>query len=393
MAISKPLGSTQDPVAREDDSAHSLAVEPSSFELPHERVIIREDARTGLRAVIALHSTRLGPAAGGVRRWQYVSLDAARTDALRLSEGMSLKNALAGIPFGGGKSVILADDQARPSTAQLRQFAGWLNELQGQYITAEDVGMGLPEVSQMARTSPYVSGLGAGGVGGDPSPYTAYGVFLGLRTAAELKFGSAQLQDVRIAVQGLGAVGMALCELLHEAGARLWVSDVNEQRVALAQNKFAAEVVAPDEVLVAPVDVLAPCALGGVITPQIADEMSAQVIAGAANNQLASQAVAQQLFARGILYAPDFVINAGGVISVMHEYMSQQGLLGSAPEHAADHWVGSRVAAISTRLRDIYRLSQAALGAGTVGGGQKGLGQDMEFIARSQAMSVINGVV
>jgi len=393
MAISKPLGSTQDPVAREDDSAHSLAVEPSSFELPHERVIIREDARTGLRAVIALHSTRLGPAAGGVRRWQYVSLDAARTDALRLSEGMSLKNALAGIPFGGGKSVILADDQARPSTAQLRQFAGWLNELQGQYITAEDVGMGLPEVSQMARTSPYVSGLGAGGVGGDPSPYTAYGVFLGLRTAAELKFGSAQLQDVRIAVQGLGAVGMALCELLHEAGARLWVSDVNEQRVALAQNKFAAEVVAPDEVLVAPVDVLAPCALGGVITPQIADEMSAQVIAGAANNQLASQAVAQQLFARGILYAPDFVINAGGVISVMHEYMSQQGLLGSAPEHAADHWVGSRVAAISTRLRDIYRLSQAASGVGTAGGGQKGLGQDMEFIARSQAMSVINGVV
>lgn len=342
----------------------------------HEQVVFRRDAETGLVGVIALHSTRLGPAAGGCRRWQYVTEDAAIADALRLSEGMTYKNALAGLPFGGGKSVIMADQHRRPTSAQLARFAQWLNDLQGAYITAEDVGMGLDEARALARGTPFVSGLGQSGVGGDPSPKTAYGVFLGLKTAVQYGMGLQHLHGVAVGVQGLGSVGMSLCHWLARAGARVYVTDIDPQRVREAESRFAAVGVAPDEIIRTPMDVFAPCALGGVITEEVAASTPVQIIAGAANNQLASSAAGDVLAQRGILYAPDFVINAGGVISVAHEYLTQTGQFAEHAEHSAEQWVGSRVDGIAQRLLDIFESAKRS-------------GAAPDTVARARAMQIV----
>ena len=344
----------------------------------HEQVVMRHDEASGLTAVIAIHSTRLGPAAGGCRRWQYVSTDAALTDALRLSEGMSFKNALAGIPFGGGKSVILADGSRAPSRAQLQVFGAWLNELDGRYVTAEDVGMGVEAISALAEHTPHVSGLGKNGVGGDPSPHTAYGVYLGLKTAAAHCLNAMTLRGVRVAIQGLGAVGMSLVQLLHKDGARLYVADLDADRVRRAVTEYGATAVAADEIALSDVDVFAPCALGGAITERVAQEMRALVVAGAANNQLATPASGEILAERGILFAPDFVINAGGVISVMHEYLLQQGHFAQAGEHSVARWVGGRIQAIPGRMLDIVRTAE-------------GTGQSTDAVARRAALRVISG--
>lgn len=288
----------------------------------HESIHHVHDAATGLRAIVAIHSTALGPAAGGCRRWQYVDSDAALTDALRLSRGMTYKNAIAGLAFGGGKSVILASDDTPKSPEMFRAFGRAIDSLGGKYVTAEDVGCSVDDMRSVAEETSYVSGLPKSGdsAGGDPSPITALGVFLGIRAATKTQLGADSLQDVKVAVQGVGSVGLNLCRLLHEAGARLTVADVNRENLQQARDELPVTEVAPIELLYSNVDVLAPCALGNVLTEQTIPNIQAKVIAGAANNQLATAEDGARLAARDILYAPDYVINAGGIINVAHEY-------------------------------------------------------------------------
>lgn len=298
----------------------------SVFEHPefdqHEAVHFIHDADTGLNAIIAIHSTVLGPAAGGCRRWQYVDSAAALTDALRLSRGMTYKNAVAGLKFGGGKAVILASDKAPKSPSLFRAFGRAIESLGGRYITAEDVGCTVADMRGVKEVTSFVSGLPKSGdsAGGDPSPMTALGVFLGIRAAAKVRLGADSLQDVRVAVQGVGNVGMNLCRLLHKAGARLTIADVNRQNLQRARDELPVTEVTPVELLFSDVDVLAPCALGNILTSQTIPNIRAKIIAGAANNQLSTEQDGARLAARDILYAPDYVINAGGIINVAHEY-------------------------------------------------------------------------
>jgi len=288
----------------------------------HESVHFIEDAATGLQAIIAIHSTALGPAAGGCRRWQYVDSDAALTDALRLSRGMTYKNAIAGLRFGGGKSVILGNDAAPKSPELFRAFGRAVELLSGRYVTAEDVGCSVDDMRSVNEETDYVSGLPKSGntAGGDPSPMTALGVFLGIRAAVQARLGRDSLEDVSVAVQGVGNVGLNLCRLLHEAGARLVVADVNRHNLKIARDELPLTEVAPNALLFSNVDVLAPCALGNVLTAQTIPNIQAKVIAGAANNQLSTDQDGTRLTMREILYAPDYVINAGGIINVQHEY-------------------------------------------------------------------------
>ena len=288
----------------------------------HESIHFVHDARTGLQSIVAIHSTTLGPAAGGCRRWQYVDSNAALTDALRLARGMTYKNAIAGLRFGGGKSVILASENAPKSPELLHAFGRAIESLNGQYITAEDVGCSVDDMRVVNEVTNYVSGLPKSGdsAGGDPSPVTALGVFLGIRAAVKVQLGSDSLQDVGVAVQGVGHVGLNLCRLLSEAGARLVVADVNRDNLRQAREELAVTEVAPNELLFSDVDVLAPCALGNILTAQTIPNIKAKIIAGAANNQLANDEDGARLAARDILYAPDYVINAGGIINVAHEY-------------------------------------------------------------------------
>jgi leucine dehydrogenase len=288
----------------------------------HESVHFIADAGTGLQAIIAIHSTALGPAAGGCRRWQYVDSDAALTDALRLARGMTYKNAIAGLRFGGGKSVILANDSVPKSPELFRAFGRAVESLSGQYVTAEDVGCSVEDMRSVNEVTNYVSGLPKSGntAGGDPSPITALGVFLGIRAAVQARLGRDSLEDVSVAVQGVGHVGLNLCRLLNEAGARLIVADVNRHNLQMARDELPVTEVAPNTLLFSKVDVLAPCALGNVLTAQTIPNIQAKVIAGAANNQLATEQDGTRLTEREILYAPDYVINAGGIINVEHEY-------------------------------------------------------------------------
>ena len=322
------------------------------------RIVVRNDPATGLRAVFAIHDLTLGPALGGVRRWAYPNHADAIADVVRLARGMTFKNALAGLPFGGGKSVIIAPaaSNGKPSAStspmtgpvtesQLLQFGRWIEELDGEYVAAEDVGMRVADLHRMATQTDYVTGVGRDGRGGNPGPRTAKGVFIGMQVVAK-RLGFSDLAGVRIAVLGLGNVGMTLCELLHGAGAALVVADIDAAKVAHAQASFAATALPVGEVLTADVDIVAPCALGGTITPQLAATMSARAIAGSANNQLADASVGATLKSRGILYAPDYVINAGGVISAGLEYLGNDGF-------------ESKVGEIGPRLAQIFDEAQA----------------------------------
>ncbi len=288
----------------------------------HESVSFFHDDESGLHAIIAIHSTALGPAAGGCRMWPYSTEEAALEDVLRLSRGMSFKNAMAGLPFGGGKSVILGDAQRDKSESLLRAFGRCVERFGGRYVTAEDVGIGEADVEILARETRHVSGRKQRGAaaGGNPAPKTAFGVFLGMRAAVELKLGRTSLQGLRVAVQGVGQVGYHLCKLLRNAGATLIVADVRADNAERAAQEFGARVVAPDAVLFEAVEVVAPCALGGVLTRESITRLQAPVIAGAANNQLATDEVGAELMRRGILYAPDYVVNAGGIVSAALEY-------------------------------------------------------------------------
>ncbi len=295
------------------------------FDLPaydgHEKVTMVEDAETGLKAIIAVHSTAMGPAAGGCRLWSYDSDSAALIDALRLSKGMSYKNAMAGLPMGGGKAVICGPVMPERRVETFKAFGRAVDSLGGQYITAEDVGVSVADMEIIKTQTRFVSGIAgsAGKSGGDPSPFTARGVRVGIQSAVRAAMGGADLDGVKVAVQGLGHVGMYLCEELASRGARLVVADIHAGRVTEAQSRFGATAVHVDDILRQEVDVVAPCALGGAITEEVASHLSARIVAGAANNQLLTQEAGRILAGRGILYAPDYVINAGGIIMVSGE--------------------------------------------------------------------------
>jgi leucine dehydrogenase len=322
----------------------------------HESVHFFTDPAAGLRAIIAIHSTALGPAGGGCRYWHYESSELALTDALRLSRGMSYKNALADLPMGGGKAVILKPGEAPDRTTLFAAYGRAVNSLAGQYITAEDVGTRVEDMREVAKVTRYVSGLAgdATRAGGDPSPKTAYGVYLAMKEAWRFATGSDALAGVRVAVQGLGGVGGALCGLLHREGARLIVADISETRARQTAREYSALLAEPDELISTEADILAPCALGGVLHARSIETLRVRVICGAANNQLANPEDGERLRARGILYAPDYVVNAGGIISVALEY------LGSGSEAEAQ----ARIEKIPLTLRRILE-SAAASGEST----------------------------
>jgi len=318
----------------------------------HESLHFVQDPKSGLKAIIAIHSTALGPAAGGCRRWQYASDADALTDALRLSRGMTYKNAVAGLEFGGGKSVILAADNAPKSPELFYAFGSAVEDLGGKYITAEDVGCSVEDMRQVNEATGYVSGLprSGGNAGGDPSPLTALGVFLGIEAAVESRLGADSLKGIRVAVQGVGHVGLHLCRLLHEAGAILTVSDVNRDNLKLTQDELPVTEIAPADLLYADVDVLAPCALGNILTSQTIPKLKASIVAGAANNQLATEEDGARLADRDILYAPDYVINAGGIINVAREYYR-----GSSEEE-----VRTEIGGIPERLKQIFEEAKTS---------------------------------
>lgn len=285
-------------------------------------VHFRDDA-AGLNAIISVHDTTLGPACGGCRIRSYESFDAALEDVKRLSRGMTFKNALAGIPFGGGKAVIIADPRTQKTPAMFRAFGEALNALEGIYYTAEDSGITEDDLKIVRGVSKYVGGISSDGVGGNPSPFTARGVWRGIEAAVRHKLGRDSLDGVRVGILGVGAVGMSLAGLLRKAGARLVVADVNETAVATAVREYDAVAVDPDEAIAADVDIFSPCALGGSINRESIARLKAKIVAGAANNQLAAPDMDEALKARGVLYAPDYVINAAGVISVGLEVLGQ----------------------------------------------------------------------
>ncbi|GAB4370080.1 MAG: Glu/Leu/Phe/Val dehydrogenase dimerization domain-containing protein [Kiloniellaceae bacterium] len=284
----------------------------------HEQVVFCHDPASGLKAIIAIHNTNLGPALGGCRMWPYADEDAAVTDALRLSRGMTYKSALAGLRYGGGKSVIIGDPRRDKSDALFRAMGRFVDSLGGRYTVAEDVGISVPDVEIMARETRHVAGVAAGGVG-DPSPATAYGVYKGIQAAAKYRLGVDTLNGLRVAVQGVGHVGYYLCRHLAAEGAELVVADIAQDSLDRVVREFDACVVAPDAIAAAAVDVYAPCALGAVINDDSLKQLKAKIVAGSANNQLAEARHGEALRQRGILYAPDYVINAGGVIVISHE--------------------------------------------------------------------------
>lgn len=311
------------------------------------KVVRFKDAETGLDAIIAVHDATLGPACGGCRVRKYPSLEAALDDVKRLSRGMTFKNALGDIPFGGGKAVIIADPKTEKTPAMMRAFGRAVESLGGLYYTAEDSGVTEHDLEIVREVTKYAAGVAQKGVGGNPSPFTARGVWRGVEAAAAAKFGRTSLKDLRVAILGVGAVGMALAELLHEAGAKLVVADINESSVAEAVRRFGARAVGPAECIAADVDIFSPCALGGAISAATIGGLKAKVVAGAANNQLATPDMDKALFDRGVLYAPDYVINAAGVISVGLE------ILGVWTE--AD--LTRRIDAIGPRLAAIFERS------------------------------------
>lgn len=316
----------------------------------HELVVFAGAVAKGLRAVIAIHSTALGPAAGGCRMWPYADTASALADVLRLSRGMSYKNAMAGLPLGGGKAVIIAHSRQAKTPALFEAFGRLVDSLGGQYVTAEDVGTTIADMSQVARVTRYVAGLGRapGEAGGDPGPKTALGVFLGIKAAVRFRLGRTDLKGVSVAVQGLGGVGYHLCRMLAEDGAQLTVADVRAAVVESACAQFKARAVAVTEVLSQDVDVLAPCALGAVLDAASIGRLKARIIAGAANNQLAQGQDGRSLSAAGILYAPDYVINAGGIISVSREYQGG----------ATEAQVIADIQGIPARLTEIFERAR-----------------------------------
>ena len=334
----------------------------------HEGVHFVTDQASGLRAVVAVHSTHLGPAAGGCRFWHYAHDTDALTDALRLSRGMSFKNAMAGLPLGGGKGVILADANRRKTPEMMAAFGRAVEGLAGRYVTAEDVGIGVADMTEVSRQTRFVAGLpvAQGEVGGDPGPHTSLGVFLGLKAAVKRALGKESLTGLHIALQGAGSVASGVA--LHAAteGARLSIADVDAARAQRLADQTDGQVVDPAEIMTLKADVLSPNALGAILTEESIAALNVAVVAGGANNQLATREDGPRLMQRGILYAPDYVINAGGIINVSTEYLKD----GDASV------VRRRIEAIPERLERIWADSEAS-------------GRDPASVADAMAMKLI----
>ena len=288
-----------------------------------ERVVHFVDETAGLDAIISVHDTTLGPGCGGCRVRPYATRQDALEDVTRLSRGMTYKNALGGIPFGGGKAVIIADPRRDKSPEMFEAFGEAIETLSGTYYTAEDSGVSESDLEITKRRTNYVAGIRSHGIGGNPSPFTAHGVWRGMQAAARHKFGKENLAGLTVSILGVGAVGLALAELLHKDGARLIVADVNEAALSDAKSRFGADIVTPEEACSVAADIFSPCALGGAINDETIDKVNASIIAGAANNQLLKPQLDRELHEKGILYAPDYVINAAGVISVGLEILGE----------------------------------------------------------------------
>jgi leucine dehydrogenase len=317
----------------------------------HEIVHFVTDRNSGLRAVIAVHSTALGPGAGGVRFWHYAEPGEALRDVLRLSRGMSFKNAMAGLPLGGGKAVMLADEARTKTTAMLAAYGRAIERLGGAYVTAEDVGMTVSDMAEISRQTRFVAGLPAeqGAVGGDPGPHTAYGIFLGIKAAVRRALGKGGLEGLHVAVQGAGSVGGGVARLAAQDGARVSIADVDRGRAQQLAEEVDGKAVEAGEILALPADVLSPCALGAILTEESIAALNVPIVAGGANNQLAARADGERIHARGILYAPDYVINAGGIINVASEFLRD----------ADETGVRARIEQIPVRLEQIWAESAA----------------------------------
>ncbi len=324
----------------------------------HELVQVVRDEKSGLTAIIALHSTHLGPGAGGTRFWHYADPATAMRDALRLSRGMSYKNAMAGLPMGGGKAVILADANRTKTPEMLAAFADAVDALGGRYVTAEDVGISEADMAAVAQRTQFVSGLpveGEDAAGGDPGPFTALGIFLGIKAAVKHKLGKDSVEGVHVAIQGTGSVGGGVARLLAKEGARLTLSDINEERAQQLADELGGDAVAPDAIMSVACDVFSPNALGAILDDAGIARLDCQVVAGGANNQLARPEHGPMLAKRGILYAPDYVINAGGIISVAMEYLCRR----DGAEACDINEVRKRIALIPGRLEQIWQESDS----------------------------------
>lgn len=319
----------------------------------HEGVHSFFDEKTGLKAIVAVHSTARGPAAGGCRMWPYASAEAALDDALRLSRAMSYKNAMADLDLGGGKSVIIGDSRTMKTPALFEAFGRAVEALNGAYWTAEDVGVSPVDLGYARKETRYVAGLeGHPAASGDPSPVTAEGVFRGVRLAVRRGLNR-ELDGVTVAIQGVGHVGAYLAQKLHAAGAKLIITDVNEEALSQVAAATGATIVAPAAIFEAQADVFAPCALGGAVNEATLPRLKAKIIAGGANNQLASPEIGREVFARGILYAPDYVINGGGIINVAGEIRALE--RGEAFDQA---WVQAKLDRLTLTLEEV--LDRAA---------------------------------
>lgn len=287
----------------------------------HEQVVFCHDKDTGLKAIIGIHDTTLGPALGGTRMWNYSSEWDALNDVLRLSRGMTFKSAITGLNLGGGKAVIIGDAKTQKTPELMRRFGEFIHSLSGKYITAEDVGMETADMDTVREVTPYVAGISESkGGSGNPSPITAYGVFMGMKAAAKYKFGSDNLAGKKVLVQGIGHVGESLVKHIREEGGEVLISDINKERMEYVRDQYGAIICNDENIYAANVDIYAPCALGATLNDQTIQALKAQVVAGAANNQLADEKIhGQMLLDKGIAHAPDFLINAGGIINVYAE--------------------------------------------------------------------------
>ena len=329
----------------------------SVFEHPefdnHEHVAFYADAATGLKAIIAIHNTHLGPALGGCRMWPYLNSSEALTDVLRLSKGMTYKAAMANLQQGGGKAVIIGDPRKHKSPEFMQAMGRFVESLSGQYITAEDSGITVDDLKAVATQTEHVAGTFAqyNALGesptGNPAPSTAYGVFVGLKQTVKHVLNS-DLNGVKVAIQGMGHVGYRLAKQLHAEGAQLYVADIFPEGLARAQEELGATIVEPEEILSLPVDVLAPCAMGSSINDESLPDIRARIIAGAANNQLAREELGTVLHKKGICYAPDYVINAGGIIDIYHQKLSD----------SSDQAMREHISRIGATLIEIYQRAE-----------------------------------